>query len=170
MEQLNRVLGPPLHLLNLYFRGFAISACTHSVLRSFLSVSTHCGLLYSQNSEEGIWDYTAGERSGDLLKYMRHCCLHLSNSLNLYNFTAFAGRGFFLIQPQWTVWVWILAEAQHISSTLWFLWMHAKMTISKTLRSRDTLSVLKQNDKTSFKGGVLLELDFYLDTFSFPLT
>lgn len=80
-------------------------------------------------------------------------CHYLSNSPNLYNYTALPGQGLFLIQNQYTVWAWILAQAQHILPAVISLdaYQHNNIKIS---RSRNMHSVLQQNKENVFKAGV----------------
>lgn len=101
---MNLVLGPSFHLLNVYFRSSAISVCICSGLHYFLSVSTHVASDVLKTVKKEYETVPQG-MMGDLLKYMRHCYLDLSNSPDLYNYTAFARQGFFLIRPQCTMWV-----------------------------------------------------------------
>lgn len=109
----------------------AISSCTYSVTLLFSFCLCPLWLvMFSEQWRKNMWLHRRGIDWAIHLSVLG-TALFLSNSPNLYNYPASAVQGFFLIEHRWTVWAWILAQAQHPSSTLWCPWMRANMTISK---------------------------------------
>ena len=111
-------------------------------------------VITSEQWRKNMWLYNSGRDQAIPLSIFG-IALSLSNLPNLYNYTASAGQGFFLIQHQWTVWVWMLAQAQRISSTQWFPWRCAIIKISKHQEAETCFHCYSKMEKIHLKESLI---------------